>query len=65
MTPELARYLLGLDFASADHERIAALSARAQDGALSPEEEAELDGYLHVNDLLAILQSKARQSLKG
>jgi hypothetical protein len=63
--PELARYLLALDFAAPDHERIAALSARAQDGALSPEEEAELDGYLHVNDLLSILQSKARQSLSG
>jgi hypothetical protein len=65
MPADLARYLLDLDFAAPDHERIAALSARAQDGALSPEEEAELDGYLHVNDLLSILQSKARQSLSG
>lgn len=65
MAPELARYVLGLDFAAADHERTAELSARAQEGALSPEETAELDGYLHVNDLLSILQSKARQSLQA
>jgi hypothetical protein len=64
MAPDLARYVLGLDFAVVDHERIAALSARAQEGTLSPDEEAELDGYLHVNDLLAILQSKARRSLR-
>jgi len=65
MAPELARYVLGLDFTAADHDRIAALSARAQEGTLSPEEAAELDGYLHVNDLLSILQSKARHSLRG
>jgi hypothetical protein len=64
MAPELARYVLSLDFSAPDHERIAALSARAQEGALSEEEAAELDGYLRVNDLLAILQSKARQSLR-
>lgn len=65
MRPDLARYVLDLDFPPADHERIAALSARAQEGALSPDEQEELDGYLRVNDLLAILQSKARQSLRG
>jgi hypothetical protein len=64
MAPETARYVLGLDFSPPDHERIAALSARAQEGSLSAEEADELDGYLRVNDLLAILQSKARQSLR-
>src|SRR6266700_6174280 len=63
MAPDLARYVLSLDFSAPDQERVAALSAGAQSGALSPDEEAELDGYLRVNDLLAILQSKARQSL--
>ena len=62
MAPEMARYVLSLDFSPPDHERIATLSARAQEGALSAEEADELDGYLRVNDLLAILQSKARQS---
>jgi hypothetical protein len=65
MPPDVARYLLSLDFTPADHERIADLSARAQEGTLSPDEVAELDGYLRVNDLLAILQSKARRSLRA
>jgi hypothetical protein len=64
LPPDLARYLLNLGFPAPDQERFAALSARAQEGTLSPDEQAELDGYLHVNDLLAILQSKARQSLR-
>jgi hypothetical protein len=64
MAPELARYLLSLDFPAPDHERIAVLSTRAQEGALSEEDADELDGYLRFNDLLALLQSKARQSLR-
>ena len=36
----------------------------ARQGALSPSEEAELDGYLRVGDLIAILQSRARGLLR-
>ena len=64
LAPDLARYVLSLDFSAPDHERIAALSASAQEGTLSDAEADELDGYLRVNDLLAILQSKARHSLR-
>ena len=42
-----------------------ALSALAQDGALTPEEEAELDSYIHVGNLLAVIQSKARRVLQA
>ena len=65
LEPGLARYILKLDFPPADHKRIDELSAKAQDGALTPEEELELEGYLHINDFLAIVQSKARLSLRS
>jgi hypothetical protein len=65
LPPDLARYLLRLEFTPADHARIAALSAGVQESALSADEAAELDEYLWVNDLLALLQSKARRSLRS
>jgi hypothetical protein len=40
------------------------LAARSRDGEISPEEEAELDSYIHVGNLLAIMQSKARLHLR-
>ena len=63
LPPEFARFLLGLDFPPEDHTRIAELSAKAQEGSLSSDETEELDSYLHVNDLIVVLQSKARRSL--
>lgn len=59
-SPELARYVIGLDFQPSDHARYTDLSERAQRGGLSAEEQSELDDYLSVNDLLTILKSKAR-----
>jgi len=64
LSPEAARFLLSLDFPESDHARMAELSSKASDGTLSHIEEEELDGYLHISDLLALLQSKARVSLK-
>jgi len=63
-TPELARAILKLDFDPEDHRRMEELSAKVRKGALSPEERAELEEYVRVNTQLAILQSKARLSLK-
>jgi len=60
---DAARYLLAIDFASADRERMDVLAGKAQDGTLSQEEAAELENYRHVSHLLALLQSKARKSL--
>jgi hypothetical protein len=60
---DAARYLLAIDFAAADRERMNELAGKAQDGTLRPEEAAELENYRHVSHLLALLQSKARKSL--
>ena len=59
-----ARWLLRLDFQETDHERMAVLSAKAQSGTLTTEERAELGEYLRIADLLAVLQSKTRRSLR-
>ncbi len=64
LPPEAARYLLTLDFAPADLDRMNELAGKAQAGTLTPEESSELDSYRHVGHLLALMQSKARQSLK-
>ena len=65
LRPETAQYLLGLDFSKKDHTRVAKLSGKASEGILTPDEREELDEYLRVADLLALLQSKARLSLKN
>ncbi len=43
--------------------RIETLSEKANEGDLSPGEEAELEGYAQANRFVAILQSRARRLL--
>jgi len=64
MPPEAARALLALDFTSMDRARMNELSAKARQGALTPDEGQELDNYIGVGHLLALMQSKARRSLR-
>ena len=64
LSSEAARSLLELDFPEADHVRMAELSSKAQSSALTEEDREELQEYIRVADLLAILQSKARRSLR-
>jgi len=64
LSPEAAESILRLDFREPEHARMAELSEKAQSGKLSPEERAELNEYIRVADLFAILQAKARRSLR-
>jgi hypothetical protein len=64
ISPETARHLLELSFTDSHQEQVDALSQKARKGSLTPTERAELDEYIRVADLLAILQSRARQALK-
>jgi hypothetical protein len=64
LSADAARSILQLDFPARDHERVQKLSAKAQEGTLTKGERAELEEYIRVSDLLALLQSKARLSLK-
>ena len=64
MDSHVARYLLSLDFEPEDVDRMNLLAERAREGELSAEEAAELDSYLHVGNLLTIMQSKSRVYLR-
>ena len=64
LDPDLARYVLSLDFKPDDHHRLGTLSSKAQESELSDDEEQELDSYLNLGHFLALLQSKARISLR-
>ncbi|HZL34825.1 MAG TPA: hypothetical protein VFC78_05910 [Tepidisphaeraceae bacterium] len=63
LAPDLARYLMSLDFKAEDHARFEVLSEKAQDGALSTQEREELEGFLHVDSLLTVMRLKAERSL--
>jgi hypothetical protein len=63
MSPELAHFVLELDFPPDDHVRYQQLCARVQEQKLTSDEETELKNYLHVDNLLAILRLKAKRSL--
>jgi uncharacterized protein YnzC (UPF0291/DUF896 family) len=64
LTPDAARSILGLDFDEQDRKRMHELALKAQAGALTEAEEAELASYRGVGRLLDLLRSKARRSLK-
>ena len=64
LSPGAAEYLLSIRFDDSDVERMNELSELAREGKLSPEEESELDGYIHVGNLLGVMQSKARRALQ-
>jgi hypothetical protein len=63
-SPDAAREILSLQFDDADKERMRQLSLKAQDGALTADEQAEVDSYRRAGYLLGVLWSKARLSLK-
>ncbi len=64
LTPDAARYLLSIKLPSSDEDRVDELSAKARTGSLTEAEGQELDGYLHIGSLVAVLQSTARRLLK-
>jgi hypothetical protein len=63
-SPETARSILQMNFPSSDQDRVDLLPSRAPAGTLTSNEREELESYARAADLLAILQSEARLSLK-
>lgn len=64
MTRPLAESILALDFPETDAARADKLNAKANEGALTEDERAELEAYANISDLLAYWQSTARQVLQ-
>jgi hypothetical protein len=65
LSAEAARVLLRLDFNADDRTRMNQLAAKNRSGKLTPSEEQELNSYIRVGQMLGILQSKARRSLRA
>ncbi len=65
LSVDAALSLCKIDFAPEDHERMRDLIKKAQQGSLAEEEQVALAKYETVNNLLGILRSKARRSLKA
>ena len=63
LTPDVARYLLRINFTEDERDRVSELSAKARAGSLSDEEARELDHYIRAADTLTIWHAKARQFL--
>ena len=64
MTRPLAEGIMELDFPEEEVARIDELNAKANEGTLTDDEQAELEAYINISDLLAYWQSKARQALQ-
>ncbi len=66
ISPEAARYLLSIDFNSAaDRSRMQELMDKSNEGALTPVEDAELDGYVNIANVLSVMHSRARVALRS
>ena len=63
ITPAVAEFLLTLRFPDEDVARMNNLSDLAQRDLLDADRQAELDSYIHVSNLLALMQSRARRLL--
>ena len=60
-----ARAILELGFSQADQGRMRELSAKAREGTLSSDEQAEINNYERVGHMLSLMKLKASRSLKS
>ena len=63
ISPETAQTLLKLQFNDSQYQQFDLLTAKAREASLTLSEQEELDEYIQTADVLAIMQSKARQAL--
>ena len=64
LSPTVARHVLKLRFSAGDQARMHELAEKTQGGELTASDAEEFDNFVKVGDLLALLQSKARQRLR-
>lgn len=60
LTPEQTRQITQLQADTELANRLATLAEKANEGELSAAEQAEYEGYIEANNLLAVLQAEAR-----
>ncbi len=64
LSPEAAQEILRWEFSPQDQERMAELSEKARQGALTPDEEVEIDSYVRVGHIVNLMQAKARLAMQ-
>jgi hypothetical protein len=64
ISPEAARYFLSIDFSDSDRSRMQELMEKSNEGALTSEEDAELDSYVNIANVLSVMHSRARVALR-
>jgi hypothetical protein len=65
LTPQQARKILSIKPTAALIEHVEKLADKANEGRLTPEERAEYEYYVNVDDAIGFLKAKARQVLNG
>ena len=64
LLPEVATAILRFDFQEADHQRMAELAEKCNEGLLTEDERTEYENYVRIGNVLALMQSMARLALK-
>ncbi len=65
MSPEVAEFLLSMELAEDDRQRLQELAAKARQEALSEADEAALEEYRRAGRLMEMMKLKARIVLKA
>jgi len=65
LTPEVARKLVNLQASPAVLARVEELADKCNEGALTDDERAEYESYVHVNHVLTMLKIRARKVLQS
>ena len=63
LTPEVAQALVNLHADPVVQARLEELADKSTEGALSEDERAEYETYVHAIDFIAVLQTQARRIL--
>ena len=63
ITPDVAARLVALTADDRTSKRVLELGGKANDGSLTAAEREEYEAFVRANDVVAILQAKARQVL--
>ncbi len=62
--PGVAAEVLKWGFDESDQQRMSELAAKARQGSLTVEEQAEAESFERVSSFLGLIKSKARRSLQ-
>jgi hypothetical protein len=65
LTPEVARRLVDLQANATTVARVEELADKCNEGTLTPDERAEYESYVQVNQVMTMLKAKARKFLQS